>query len=609
MKEIKQIGSLLILSLSFLIQAWGQSPLNRNVSIEISRQRLDNVLEILSNKGNFYFSYNSSIIKKDSIVSFSVSNRTVRQVLDLLLPDHYEFRESGNYIIIRKAPITITLVTNKAATQENFYTVSGYVLDDETGEWIRYASIYEKNMLVSAMTNESGFFKLRLKKKSGLAAITVSKEFYHDTTVMVDAGYSQQITVTIVPVTSGSLTVIGPDDYFAPEQLKLRVRSDSTVTEYTYTRTDSVKVEGTSMSRFLISARQRMQSLNLRQFFTARPFQLSVTPGLGTHGPLSPQVINMVSINVLGGYNGGVNGFEIGGLFNIDKQSVQYFQAGGLFNIVGGHVRGIQFAGINNTVLDSVHGFQMAGINNTVKGNLSGFQLAGIYNHVSHSVKGVQVAGVANYSKASVTGSQFAGFANVSGVEVTGSQVAAVINYARHVKGGQIGLINISDTSDGVGFGLINIVFKGYHKLSFSTDEVIDLNAAFKTGSRKLYNILQAGTSLHDTAKLYSFGYGLGSEIRLGKVFSVNPELTAQQLYLGSWEYANILSKAKVNLNISLGRSLSLFGGPVFNVYYSKQKIFSGGYKSVIPPSTYRVYDFNSNVKGWLGWNAGINFF
>ena len=228
MKEIKQIGSLLILSLSFLIQAWGQSPLNRNVSIEISRQRLDNVLEILSNKGNFYFSYNSSIIKKDSIVSFSVSNRTVRQVLDLLLPDHYEFRESGNYIIIRKAPITITLVTNKAATQENFYTVSGYVLDDETGEWIRYASIYEKNMLVSAMTNESGFFKLRLKKKSGLAAITVSKEFYHDTTVMVDAGYSQQITVTIVPVTSGSLTVIGPDDYFAPEQLKLRVRSDST---------------------------------------------------------------------------------------------------------------------------------------------------------------------------------------------------------------------------------------------------------------------------------------------------------------------------------------------------------------------------------------------
>lgn len=34
------------------------------------------------------------------------------------------------------------------------------------------------------------------------------------------------------------------------------------------------------------------------------------------------------------------------------------------------------------------------------------------------------------------------------------------------MKGVQLGLINIADTIDGIGLGLINIVMKGYHKLS-----------------------------------------------------------------------------------------------------------------------------------------------
>ena len=53
----------LIIFSSFLNTAInGQANLQKNVSLEVNNQRLDNVLEILSNKGDFYFSYNSSII-------------------------------------------------------------------------------------------------------------------------------------------------------------------------------------------------------------------------------------------------------------------------------------------------------------------------------------------------------------------------------------------------------------------------------------------------------------------------------------------------------------------------------------------------------------------
>ncbi|HEY0354948.1 MAG TPA: hypothetical protein VGC29_02020, partial [Flavisolibacter sp.] len=409
--------------------AQAQNLLNKNISLEVNRQRLDNVLEILSNKGNFYFSYNSNIIKKDSLVTLAASNKTVRQWLEILLPDHFEFRESGNYVIIRKAPIKLTFVTSKAVTQDKFYLVSGYVLDDASGYWIQNASIYEASLLSSTLTNANGYFKLKFKQKNKKIRLTVSKEYYRDTSFMVDAGYDQQLTVTLLPVDSGSFTIIGPDDYFAPEQLKLRVqKADSSVVEYTYSKTDSVKVEGTRMGAWLATTEQKLQGMNLKRFFTTRPFQFSLTPGLSTHGQLSPQVINHFSFNVLGGYNGGVDGLEIGGLFNIDKKYVRYVQVGGLFNIVGGYMHGFQAGGINNTVLDTVIGFQVAGVNNMVKGRLTGVQVAGVYNHVSNRVEGIQVAGVANFAKGNVSGSQVAGVINFSNRTITGAQVSGVIN-------------------------------------------------------------------------------------------------------------------------------------------------------------------------------------
>ena len=58
-----------------------QNPLNRTISLQVNRQRLDNVLEIISNKGDFYFSYSSNIIKKDTLVSFNYANKSVSFIL------------------------------------------------------------------------------------------------------------------------------------------------------------------------------------------------------------------------------------------------------------------------------------------------------------------------------------------------------------------------------------------------------------------------------------------------------------------------------------------------------------------------------------------------
>ena len=605
------VFNLIIFFIFINIATNGQAILQKNISLEVNNQRLDNVLEILSNKGDFYFSYNSSIIKKDSLVSFRASNKTVKEILSLLFNTTYEFKESGNYIIIRKAPIRMTLVTQKGVTEERIYSVSGYVYDEQSGAAINEASIYEKTILASAMSNEEGFFKIKLKSsRSGTAELTVSKEFYEDTTVKIQPRFDQQLSITMMPVElPGSTEVITPEDYLTPDSLK--VVADTTEAANSPVITDSIKVQETGIGRFLLSGKQKIQSLNLKNFFATRPFQVSVVPGLSTHGQLSSQVVNSFSLNIFGGYTAGTNGLEIGGLFNIDKKEVKYFQAAGLFNSVGGEVKGFQVAGINNLVQDSVEGMQAAGINNFVTGKMSGFQVAGVYNHVSDSVKGVQIAGVGNFSKEKVSGVQIAGVSNISNREMNGVQIAGVINYTKKLRGVQIGLINIADTSAGYSIGLINIIIKGYHKLSFSANEIQNFSAAFKTGNSKLYSILQAGLNASDSNKVYSFGYGLGSELSLNKrkTLSINPELSCQYLYLGSWDYTNLLNRFNLNFNVKLGKYVSLFAGPSYSVYITDQNFGFSGYRFPVPPSGYNTTKFSNKVTGWFGWNAGINFF
>ena len=609
--KLGTVFNFIILFIFINSASYGQAILQKNISLDVNRQRLDNVLEILSNKGDFYFSYNSNIVKKDSLVSFRASNKTVKEILTQLFNNTYEFKESGNYIIIRKAPIRMTLVTQKGVTEEKIYSVSGFVYDEQSGAAINEASIYEKKMLASALTNEEGFFKIKLKSsKSSTAELTVSKEFYEDTTIKIQPRFDQQLSITMMPVEiPGNNVVIKPEDYLAPDSLQ--VPTDTTVVEQPPVATDSIKVQQTGVGRFLLSGKQKVQSLNLKNFFTTRPFQISLVPGVSTHGQLNSQVINNFSLNVFGGYTAGTNGFEIGGLFNIDQKDVKYFQAAGLFNSVGGAVTGFQAAGINNLVLDNVYGFQAAGINNFVTGKLHGFQAAGIYNHVSDSVKGFQAAGVGNFSKEKVSGVQIAGVANISNREMNGVQIAGVVNYTKKLKGVQIGLINIADTSAGYSIGLINIIIKGYHKLSFSANEIENVNAAFKTGNSKLYSILKAGVNLSDSNKVYSFGYGLGSELSLNKkkTLSINPELSCQYLYLGSWDYTNLLNRFDLNFNIKLGKYVSLFGGPSYSVYVTDQDVGFDGYRFPVPPSHYNTTKFSNKVTGWFGWNAGINFF
>lgn len=555
--------SVLMLLAGLSLTARAQTPLDRTLSAEFRQQRLDRVLEALSHKGNFYFSYNSTLLKKDSLVTLSVKEQTLRQVLDLLFRGAIEYRESGNYIILRPAPVKTTPVIPQGSPEEKRYTVSGIILDETTGEKIGQASVYDEKGLISTLTNGNGSFIVKLKSRSGPAALTVSKEFYEDTTIALQSGRDQQITIILFPAEfTRRMITISPTDYLSPDSTRAEWPSDTSATRLLYRVKDPIQVEMTSFGKFLLSSRLRIQSLNIQKFFAKRSCQISFLPVLGTNGLLSPQITNNYSVNLLGGYTGGLKGIELGGLVNIDKRNVQGFQASGLFNVVGGSVRGIQLAGLDNVVLDSMKGFQAAGLINSAR--------------VSHGI-----------------------------------QVSGLINYTHRLKGVQLGVINIADTSDGYSIGLINIVRTGMHQFSFFANEVSPLNMAFRSGNAKLYSIFLAGLYPGGYNKSYYYGFGLGHQFNFHRQWSLNPEISSEHLAPGSWnnfEHPSYINKLSLDLHWRPGRYFSLSAGPSLAIYYSDRTYTIKGQTYHPTHDAYPGFKISDQVSGWIGWRTSIDF-
>ncbi|SEI62214.1 CarboxypepD_reg-like domain-containing protein [Dyadobacter koreensis] len=585
----------IILSLSISCRA--QKLLNSTVSIQVKQKPVSEVLKIVSEQKNFYFSYNSNIVPGDSLVTLNMQNKTVRQVLDVLLTGIYQYKETGDYIIIQRPP------------KEKNYHLTGRIFDNETGKEVDYASVYSKQLLASALSDDHGSFRLRLRDRNFPLSLTISKVGYADTTIVVNSELENDLTITIYP------KAIDLDPVF------VRYSEGG----------------GSWLARMFVSSKLRLQSRNISRFFVSLPYQASFTPGLSTHGKMSSQVSNKVSLNILGGYTAGVNGVELAGWFNISKKDVRYVQIAGIFNIVSGHVHGVQMAGFHNHVLDSLKGVQVSGLSNQINKSLSGVQISGwlsrvsgemhgaqisgvgniarseanggqisgMFNLAKENIRGLQISGGINFGKKSVSGAQISGLGNSVKAEMYGLQLAGLYNYTKNLRGVQVGVINLADTSSGYSIGLINIIKKGKGAFAIYANEVLPLNLAWKSGNRKLYNIFTVGTGLGAGNKAFTFGFGVGKEFVFNKSLSLNTEIINQNFYLGQWKDLPVMYRFQTGLNIKISKRISVFAGPSFNIFNSQQTEFRKGYQTLANEGSYR-FKINNSTHGWVGWQVGL---
>lgn len=604
-----------------------QTPyLEKGVTIRTGNYSYEELFRQISSQTGVVFSHTGFDDKQRISVKFD--KQPLRIVLNTLFEDGTcTCKLKGKYLIINCKPMPKP--KPDPSPNRSAIILNGYILNAEDSTEIIESSVYLKQNKQSALTDEYGYFNLSFPKTDDVLSISVAKEDFKDTTVVILSKQRNTVVIYLQPKSQ-------PVSILMNDSIRVTLSVDSV-------KPAETQVEDTAPQISPFWRRFGEHRANLRNIsdtlFTNVSF--SFVPPISTNRLLSVNTVNKFSFNILAGSSKGIDVFELGGLINFDYGNVKYAQMGGLANLVSGTLTGVQVAGLVNTVGKDVRGVQVAGLINLDRGKVSHVQVAGIVNLVKDTVTAIQVSGITNLNRSctrgfqltgiynqakNVFGGQLAGIANygdtvygaqVSGLVnaarvINGFQVSGLLNKAGHVNGSQLGFLNIANSVTGVPVGFFSFVKTGYHKAEIASDENLLTTLSFRTGVDAFHNILIGGVQIDGGPSLWTLGYGLGSAIPLGKKWYLDLDVTAQQLHLNNTDYTySMLTKGFLGIEYRFGKNFSIAAGPTLNWYSSENT----------DPETDPVWNrikqrtISSSVNGsfanqlWVGGKLALRFF
>lgn len=344
--------------------------------------------------------------------------------------------------------------------------------------------------------------------------------------------------------------------------------------------------------------------------------QVSFFYPIGSDGSSSIDNTYNTSLNLIGGINGGVDGFEAGSVFNINL----------------GNMNGIQLSGCLNLTSGNSNGVVLSSSLNIVGGNSVGTFLTGGINATGGNAKGVYLAGGVNYA-GSLTGTQMA-TVNVVSHDLTGAQIG-VVNIANDVRGSQLGVVNVCDSiSNGIPIGIVSFVRNGYFAFELGTSELLHGTIAYKMGTERFYNIFKVGLGQYDGKSNLIAGYGFGSLVNLKGSQQLAIELVANSIFHDGDNFndlgyvvkvdtrnhsihhisrnghgnvhVNTLTSLDVRYKYNFTKHFSIAAGPSFNHYISNRQV-NNTYGTIdVPYTIYKRERSNYTSSMWIGLNAGI---
>jgi len=538
-------------------------PLTKKVTSVIAhKEPIESVLSSITKQTNVRFSYNSQLIDPKTKVSVNAQNKTVKEILTIILPPYISYKKVGEHIVFIAEE-----QKSRKAEKENSSSNNGNL---------------PESCLDSVSLTKNDEMKTLFAELLIAATMAVAPVLAQDTL---------KATSDKLQVTSDELQVI--EDLITSVEEK-----------------DSIVAENTPAP------------LVLKPFLFTFIYPLGTgwvkSPCNNYHASLS--ILGGVTGQTIGIDLGGLfnintfaaTGVQFAGLFNLtgsrcsDVQS-RNAQFSGVFNITQ-KGKSAQFGGVFN--IGDTAWVQASGVFNIAK--FSWAQFAGIYNGGCNAL--LQAAGIANV--ACNTAFQAAGIVNVA--EKSACQIAGIVNITKKGKF-QMGMINVRDTADGVSLGLINIVKKGgVLEAGIEAGEFVHTALTFRSGVKRLYSIISVGYNY--TEKFWSVGAGLGTSFRLIGNLGLNLELSHSQLYLYlsdtqslSPQRWNSFCQFKPLLNYRFAKHFKIYAGPSFNLLIQNsdwvQAVIPSYEKPIkVPYSTYNRTDYNTILDMWIGVTGGIKF-
>ncbi|MBK8847452.1 MAG: STN domain-containing protein [Bacteroidetes bacterium] len=288
--------------------------LEQSITLDVREQTVANILRLIEEQAKFTFVYSTNQVNVSSIKTLKVSNSRIREVLNMLFENKVVYKQRGNHIILQPSPTASRI------------RIDGYIIDGITNKKISQASIFDKVRRVSAISNKYGYYVLQLEPGKDKLKLFVNKQNYKDTVVYVAYQNNKSINIEIYPAQESQDSTGSIDT--------TRITIDSAQNS----------IDNFALVKLLTSELEQVHSQNIKDTMHRR-FQVSFLPYIGTNMHLSGQVVNDVSLNILGGYNMGVTGTEVGLFMNMNRGDVKKIQVAGFGNINGGHTSGFQAAG------------------------------------------------------------------------------------------------------------------------------------------------------------------------------------------------------------------------------------------------------------------------
>lgn len=612
--------------------------LDRKISISVRTTSVKVILKRIEELAHTKFSYNPVVIDENKKMDLELSNETVEKGLAKMFGAAVRFKEVGNHIVLLKGEDKRVLQERKKAKET--VTITGFVFDRSSGKPLEGASIYEVDNRYSAISTSTGAYTIVLPKSFESRSLYLKKIGYNAEVVVIDATAATQTIPKIY------LEPMGEIGTLPTRSLEDRLLSGQTISEDVYTHG------------------LNLQEINDTRLFQV---SLVPSVGIGSNLSTNGLITNKYSFNILGGYSNGVDVFEFGGILNTVKGDVTGGQIAGVTNLVGGRIRAIQVGGIANVVRGDAEAIQIGGIANLVGGSFRGFQvsgiaglndsahtgaqLSGICSVVTGKLVGTQVSGISSFANAGFVGAQIGGISSFAkgdskGVQLagiynhtvgnflggqisgignrfgrgkswfqlagifnsastnSGLQIASIFNYAATNRGVQLGLINVSDSSKGVAFGLINYVRTGFRQLELSSNTLTVANVSLKSGTRRFYNTYHVGVHIADSS-LIAVGLGFGTYLRFSNRLGMNLEVSQHSINKNEIDFSKVMlvTRYATTLDVKLSRKVSLFVGPDLALIVSKTATnFGSGFELRTGTNQYGATRF------LLGAQAGIRF-
>ena len=625
----KIVAIIFLLSFSGFVFAQND-PLEKQISLQFQEESFENVLALITEQTGVRFSYNSQLVNPKEKVTINIQDETITEILPIILPSTTSYKKVGEHIVFyakkeerEKGEKEERRREKEEISPSNFEGVSREA---------RRGSLYEEKVADGGSPPDDGRGEEKSEKNTPASNGTPTDSCHTTVSLTKNDEMKSQIAGLLLAAATATMPIAAQDTQKTEPVQNIEIQQQEGV--------------------------------------ACKPFQLTFFYPLGTGFVKTAENCYHASINILGGVTGQTKGFEMGGLFNVNKYGATGAQFAGLFNLalannqkpfssanaqfagicnVTKKGKSVQFAGICN-IGDTAYfqsggifnvakeaGFQAAGIFNVA--NRAGFQAGGIFNvakEVGGQAGGIfniadktifQAAGVFNqggtahvqaagiWNAAKETKCQLAGVANVAQESVC--QISGLVNVTKKGRF-QMGLINVRDTADGISFGLINIVKKGgVLEAGIEAGEFVHTALTFRSGVKYLYSILFVGYNY--TENYWSWGAGLGTSIKLVGNLSLNLEVTERTIFqnVSRFPMAQLVQFNPV-LNYRFAKHFKIYAGPSINFLFQHHSHYLGDFDPAkirqikIPYSLYH-YSTSSSMSSaifdiWIGVVGGIKF-